>query len=322
MGHVVIFMYLVTLLVGAWAAFAFRQALTRDRVPLLRSLVRYIVLFNVAIFTYLVIKYVFTNLLAEDVSSSHPVVLVVLCLAGFCVEIGVAFALVQVSAAIRARQVAVITVRAFQVAIGVLGASFIVGTTLAVRGGEVRWLLMTYGATATAATAVIIASLVVLTLGRHRELDPARRRAARGLGALFLSGWLAYVAGVPVPEPAGPILGSVALLWLNIVPLVWLRVGVPRFRDEQRPASALDAIASEHNLTVREREVVELILQGKSNKEIEELLFISSNTVKNHIYNTYRKLDVKSRTQLMSLVMVAQVSNHVGEPEESGHRSR
>jgi two-component system response regulator DegU len=46
-----------------------------------------------------------------------------------------------------------------------------------------------------------------------------------------------------------------------------------------------------------------LILQGKSNREIEELLFISGQTVKNHIYNIFRKLGVKSRGQLVGLVL-------------------
>jgi two-component system response regulator DegU len=49
-----------------------------------------------------------------------------------------------------------------------------------------------------------------------------------------------------------------------------------------------------------------LILQGKSNREIEELLFISGHTVKNHIYDIYRKLDIKSRSQLANLIMERQ----------------
>jgi DNA-binding CsgD family transcriptional regulator len=48
---------------------------------------------------------------------------------------------------------------------------------------------------------------------------------------------------------------------------------------------------------------MELILQGKSNKEIEDVLFISYNTVKNHIYNLYQKLGVKSRGQLINFIL-------------------
>jgi len=55
-------------------------------------------------------------------------------------------------------------------------------------------------------------------------------------------------------------------------------------------------------ITEREKEIIILILKGKSNKEIEEELFISLGTVKNHLYNIYKKLKVKSRTQLISIL--------------------
>lgn len=50
-------------------------------------------------------------------------------------------------------------------------------------------------------------------------------------------------------------------------------------------------------LTAREIEVLESIVQGLSNKEIGDKLFISEKTVKNHITNIFRKLEVNDRTQ-------------------------
>jgi len=58
----------------------------------------------------------------------------------------------------------------------------------------------------------------------------------------------------------------------------------------------------EFRLSPREKEVVNLLLQGKSNRTIENELFISSHTVKNHIYNIYQKLGVKRRTQIFNLL--------------------
>ncbi|MCG8573183.1 MAG: helix-turn-helix transcriptional regulator [Spirochaetes bacterium] len=54
-------------------------------------------------------------------------------------------------------------------------------------------------------------------------------------------------------------------------------------------------------MTLREKEIIKLILRGKSNKEIGDELFISERTVKNHIYNTYKKLDINSRFELIHL---------------------
>lgn len=51
-------------------------------------------------------------------------------------------------------------------------------------------------------------------------------------------------------------------------------------------------------LTHRELEVVQYVAKGFSNKEIAETLFISEKTVKNHITNILRKLDLRDRVQV------------------------
>lgn len=53
----------------------------------------------------------------------------------------------------------------------------------------------------------------------------------------------------------------------------------------------------ESNLTAREIEVLELIAEGMINKEIAKRLYISEKTVKNHVSNIFRKLNVSDRTQ-------------------------
>lgn len=50
-------------------------------------------------------------------------------------------------------------------------------------------------------------------------------------------------------------------------------------------------------LTEREKEVLVLIAHGESNRNIARKLFISEKTVKNHITNIFRKLNVEDRTQ-------------------------
>jgi two-component system response regulator DegU len=52
-----------------------------------------------------------------------------------------------------------------------------------------------------------------------------------------------------------------------------------------------------HLLTKRECEVIQLMAEGKSNKAIGDLLFISEKTVKNHVSNILQKMRVTDRTQ-------------------------
>jgi DNA-binding CsgD family transcriptional regulator len=51
-------------------------------------------------------------------------------------------------------------------------------------------------------------------------------------------------------------------------------------------------------LTEREKEICRLIGDGRNNKEISEALFISEGTVKNHITNILKKIELRDRTQL------------------------
>lgn len=51
------------------------------------------------------------------------------------------------------------------------------------------------------------------------------------------------------------------------------------------------------SITERELEVLELLALGGSNKEIAEQLFVAESTVKTHLINLYKKLNVERRTQ-------------------------
>jgi two-component system NarL family response regulator len=57
---------------------------------------------------------------------------------------------------------------------------------------------------------------------------------------------------------------------------------------------------SSESLTDREAEVLQLLADGKSNKEIGVKLFISEFTVKGHLRNIFAKLNVLSRTEAIS----------------------
>lgn len=55
-------------------------------------------------------------------------------------------------------------------------------------------------------------------------------------------------------------------------------------------------------LTHREVEMLSMVLQGASNREIADRSSISERTVKTHLYRVYRKLKVKSRTKAIALL--------------------
>ena len=70
---------------------------------------------------------------------------------------------------------------------------------------------------------------------------------------------------------------------------VFVPAGTPFALDEQR--------LQELGITKRELEILGLIAQGLSNREIAERLFVSENTVKTHSSRLFDKLNAKRRTQ-------------------------
>ena len=57
------------------------------------------------------------------------------------------------------------------------------------------------------------------------------------------------------------------------------------------------------DLTDREREILALMVEGKSNNEISEVIFITQATVKYHVSNILSKLGVSSRTEAVVVAM-------------------
>ena len=55
------------------------------------------------------------------------------------------------------------------------------------------------------------------------------------------------------------------------------------------------------SLTAREREVLNLLARGNTNREIAEQLFITNKTVKNHLSRIYEKIGVHSRAEAIAL---------------------
>jgi DNA-binding NarL/FixJ family response regulator len=79
---------------------------------------------------------------------------------------------------------------------------------------------------------------------------------------------------------------------------IWLdsRMTTAVMKEFSQPAPVREPIKTV--LSTREREVVALVCQGFRNKEIAEKMFISEQTVKNHLHNIFDKLGVSDRLEL------------------------
>lgn len=76
-----------------------------------------------------------------------------------------------------------------------------------------------------------------------------------------------------------------------------------QIRDGVALAGTPAPAAETPELTRRELEVLQLVADGLSNKEIAARLFITEGTVKNHIHNALEKLQLENRTQAAAYVV-------------------
>jgi DNA-binding NarL/FixJ family response regulator len=71
-------------------------------------------------------------------------------------------------------------------------------------------------------------------------------------------------------------------------------------------------------LTPREVEVLRLIAAGKSNRDIADTIFISLNTVANHVRNILAKLEVTNRTEAAAYAIRHDLASFSPPPSNSG----
>lgn len=306
MNHILVFAFLITVLVGTWAAFAAWQRYRRYRHSQTWHLLNYVVAFNVMAFGYLTAQYAFTNLIGFD-PLEYPRFVLALSVGVFPIEAWLSWTALRLGWDLRCRGFSVGARRAFAVGVAAFGVSYVVGLTLLLRDGGMIWLVRTHMMLGFAMTAVMVVAFLGLAVCRGENLTNEQKRWVRLLGRGLLLGHLVLPGSVALPGAAHLLVLAAALFWLNCVPLLWLRLGFDihycAVTAGQSEAAAIAALASEHGITRREREVMELIARGMSNKEIEQELCISFSTVKNHAYSLYRKLGVTSRAQVIHRVL-------------------
>jgi DNA-binding NarL/FixJ family response regulator len=74
-------------------------------------------------------------------------------------------------------------------------------------------------------------------------------------------------------------------------------VSLPRTAYSTPPSDYIDSTMHIEPLTEREREILALIAQGASNRQVAERLYVTEGTIKNHMSSILGKLGVRDRTQ-------------------------
>ena len=115
--------------------------------------------------------------------------------------------------------------------------------------------------------------------------------------------WLVIEHSIEIYGGIVAVVFAAVGIWLgrkltrNTETVVLREVQVPAPAEFVRDESKLESLG----ITPRELEILELIAQGLSNKEIAERAFVSENTVKTHSSRVFDKLGARRRTQAVQL---------------------
>src|SRR5579875_662803 len=121
--------------------------------------------------------------------------------------------------------------------------------------------------------------------------------AAAILRSLLLGGW----SIVPLDVSSAQLRAAIVAAGQGFVTLpVPVAERVLRQVRQHIPVEAMQSGSSDEPLTSREREVLEMLSRGLSNKMIARRLSISEHTVKFHVSSIYTKLGAASRTDAVS----------------------
>ena len=88
------------------------------------------------------------------------------------------------------------------------------------------------------------------------------------------------------------------LIWIITI---LLRVRTKKLTEQLKSELAFEQFCKKYNISIREKEILKLTINGLNNKDIEAKLYISIGTIKNHLYSIYKKLNIKNRAQLINL---------------------
>jgi len=138
-------------------------------------------------------------------------------------------------------------------------------------------------------------------------------------GLLLASLWLISFASIRLPwgrELAGGVIAVLAMaVGMRLTARMPQQLPAPPERQAQSATAALAAdggetvrappavadVGLDPGLSPRERQVLSLLAEGQSNKQIARSLSLSENTIKTHLANVYAKLGAGGRTEALAI---------------------
>jgi len=306
--HLKLIGVIINLVIGAGVAFYIFQKARSTAALFLKPLALHVVLMNVAIWLLFLNRYSALNLPPKWKTPPWEFIDDVWMILAYIICAGMVLAIIRIISGILERPASPLLVRCY-----------LAGATVLIAGYGLKWLVPEKGSLWKVhyevydSFVVVFLILEIFLLARLWRksagvADAVRARLGRSFAAFYVARYLIIPLFLLVPTI---VRAFFFILFLNFVPAVWIwiffrayekRLGLTAAGRPAVGAAELETVCRTFDVSKRERDILALILAGKSNRDIERELFISYHTVKNHVYNLFQKLGVKNRFELARLV--------------------
>lgn len=156
---------------------------------------------------------------------------------------------------------------------------------------------------------IYLSSYLYIISSTRKDADQPPGTYLRNFGAWYLAYAVLSVTTLILSDSFPFFMQIFFLIFLSwhLIPILFMNIYLSKYQNRESKLpddfeSRLQAFVEEHDISKRECEVVREICRGLSNQEISETLFISVQTVKDHIHRIFVKTGVKNRVQLTNMI--------------------
>jgi len=299
MGHLFLLGIFLNLIVGACVIVYFFQISRSFPFPFLNPMAWHLILFNGALFILLMFEYLEVNIPSFINSKQYILYFDLGYLGVYFLLNGIVFVMARIMTAFLEIRFKSFFSYGFITGFILILFSFCMKTTFSGHISLGPWTKVIYYYLLFLFFSLEVLLLIILMVRAKKQI-PGWKRLIHSFAIINLSHYMVLAFIFAFPKP---ILIHFGYLYFNLSPLFWLLVFFLKYArniaNQAESMGILDVISIKHKISKREKEIMQLILMGKSNSEIKDELFISYHTVKNHLYSLYNKLSIKSRYELI-----------------------
>jgi DNA-binding CsgD family transcriptional regulator len=311
MTHVNIFLFMFSLLPGVVAVVRVFQSYKKYLHRYLQSWGYHLIFVNVVILLSLINNYIFANLFPRFMSSAALWVECGYRVTASIAELGWGYTLILTCRQLLQKEVSMTFKKAYWGVSTVLVITHMAAAVITIARKDALPVLLIDVFLLLVIEGILCGTMIYLLSGARQLKESSKQKAVRVFAALYLIP-ISLVLVVSILHILAGVSNNVLIIFVSIYLFIiygmsilylkrFMEIYHGRLEVLNPNKESLEALYKKYNISKREQEVIVLVCEGKTNKQIEDQLFISLQTVKDHITRIYRKTGVRNRVQLTNL---------------------